>query len=717
MKNRFLVLLSLVLLCTFILPYGVFAVEASEHFPVKTVKLHWRLDSFSYMDDPYERIPADVYLRAIKTVNGEKRVGDYVKIAKDDPRYQLIDEIPGEIHEHKGTTREFVMDVDLPLLPDDGDPSDYTFEATTGVRDGVPVFEFDPNADVPGSNNVPNSIVRFYDEDHFSFSLEGTHTVDFYPGDTTARGFLLATRETLGDGVFEIDGQYGIHQVGDWQFYRDTPTRAILNPKQDGHLDTSFVNLDGTWYVKFVSTFTFTRPYTDGFIVINPGFQTIVDTPQLTFLKNEAKYTTTNVTDDLGHLRTYSWNFPAIHAGTEVQITFLLREEYANAFRANFPGHAQVYFRGTVSRAYPFVPQNPKDPTNLSDPNLPKKDAHDQDLDLSHYNLVAFTADHGGTLRYEGKSVPAVSFLLPKSFLFEDMRELLPTPVPNAGYVFQGWTPALPASTDHLQHGAVYVAQFAKEKTPSTPSPAPEKPLRIEIGDFGPVVSSPLPTTSKLPVEEHIHKAYLFGYPDNTIRPDGDMTRAEAAAMLSRLMELPTEETTPPRFTDTNSPGAWYHQVINAVVKAGLMKGYPDGSFRPDAPITRAEFAQMILSVDQKSTGDVPFPDVKDHWAEAAISQGYANGRLVGYPDGFFHPDRMVTRAEATKVLNSLFQRMVRQEGLLGVQNPEALKVFSDLTPDHWAYYEVVEAANTHSYERLHQRGIEEKWVRILPEK
>ena len=209
--------------------------------------------------------------------------------------------------------------------------------------------------------------------------------------------------------------------------------------------------------------------------------------------------------------------------------------------------------------------------------------------------------------------------------------------------------------------------------------------------------------------ETAIHKAYIYGYENGSFKPEGNMTRAEAAAMLARLQGLDLSNTARPNFIDVRS--GWYNAAINAVVNAGYMKGYPDGTFRPNGKITRAEFAQMIKAIDKANTGMAPFADVKGHWAEAAINQAYANGRINGYPDGTFRPNNHITRAEAVKVFNKLYDRSVNLTGLRDVLTNIA--PFSDVNASHWAYYEIVEASNTHTFYRTEKGQVPETWVML----
>ena len=214
--------------------------------------------------------------------------------------------------------------------------------------------------------------------------------------------------------------------------------------------------------------------------------------------------------------------------------------------------------------------------------------------------------------------------------------------------------------------------------------------------------------------EDHI--TYIFGYPDGSVRPNGSITRAEAAAMLARLLNIEAiGSAAKPQFTDTES--SWYNKAINAVVFRGIMKGYPDGRFRPNAPITRAEFTQMISTIDNKPYGVAPFADVPGHWAERAIGSEYQAKRITGYPDGLFRPDANITRAEAAVILNKIFERKYDNLSLLKCKNPQMIKRFTDLDETFWGWNDMVEATNTHEYVRRYKEDVlkrlEEDWLLI----
>ena len=217
------------------------------------------------------------------------------------------------------------------------------------------------------------------------------------------------------------------------------------------------------------------------------------------------------------------------------------------------------------------------------------------------------------------------------------------------------------------------------------------------------------PVKPAVEMERGIHRKYLYGYKDHTVRPEGLITRAEAAALIARLAELNMSDNSKPNFKDT--PSAWYNTAINAVLEKNLMFADKDGDFRPNEPITRGEFARALFFIDKKNNAVAPFADVKGHVYEEAINQAYGNDRIKGYPDGTFKPDATITRAEAATILNNYADRNVTFKGMVEVHK-DVVK-FTDINESHWAYYEIMEAANTHEYQR--EKGtIPETWLEIL---
>ena len=234
--------------------------------------------------------------------------------------------------------------------------------------------------------------------------------------------------------------------------------------------------------------------------------------------------------------------------------------------------------------------------------------------------------------------------------------------------------------------------------------------IKIEAKDEKGAVSKLDYKVTKNAVETVKAISYIKGYPDGTFRPQANVTRAEAAQMFATLLNgganFGTSSAT--RFSDASDN--WFSKAVNYVVAKGLISGYPDGTFKPNESITRAEFAQMIsgyVKNEKKSTTE--FQDVKDHWAKDAIDKLYGNKNVSGYPDGSFKPNAKITRAEAVTILNSVFDRNTTALSLNNV-NKSALNKFSDVNEGFWAYYNIIDAANSHDRERLNSSSEIDIW-------
>lgn len=198
-----------------------------------------------------------------------------------------------------------------------------------------------------------------------------------------------------------------------------------------------------------------------------------------------------------------------------------------------------------------------------------------------------------------------------------------------------------------------------------------------------------------------IHPWYMEGYPDGTFRPQGMLHRSEIAAIFARLLEdyEPSECT----FSDVD-PEAWYAPYVGFAQSIGLVHGRPDGTYHPDDAITRGEFVTIMCNyLGVVQTGSAAFPDTEGHWAEGAIYQLARLGVLLGYPNGMFQPDAYITRAEAVKIFNQVFRRSPK----LGLESQwkEDLVDFPDVPENHWAYAEIMETRKTHTWKAYHQKS------------
>ena len=220
---------------------------------------------------------------------------------------------------------------------------------------------------------------------------------------------------------------------------------------------------------------------------------------------------------------------------------------------------------------------------------------------------------------------------------------------------------------------------------------------------------TPQPTAE--PVYSY-HEAYIKGYDDGTFKPDAYITRAEAAAMLSRVMPtespeptatptpnvrlstiptpIPTVKPTPKPFTDVKKTD-WYYSAVNAMSEHGTIEGYSDGSFKPDNNITRAELVTMLIRGHEEKFVGVPYNVVfANRWYADFIYTAYQNKYINGYEDNTFKPDAPITRAETVKIINGYLGR----DDYRNEENP-----FKDVSDEHWAYKQILEAAVDHKVE------------------
>ena len=213
------------------------------------------------------------------------------------------------------------------------------------------------------------------------------------------------------------------------------------------------------------------------------------------------------------------------------------------------------------------------------------------------------------------------------------------------------------------------------------------------------------------------HYAYIAGYPDGTVRPNGNITRAEVATIFFRLFTDEYRQTywaTSNPFSDVAFT-AWYNNGVSTAANAGIVAGYPDGTFLPDNNITRAEFATIAARfLSEAYAGPDLFTDISGHWAQEYINRAANAGWINGYPDGTFHPDAYITRAEAVTLVNNMLGRMPHEDHLLA-----NMKVWPDNPETAWYYEAVQEATNSHDYDWATEEEVRlyEIWTELLPER
>lgn len=231
-----------------------------------------------------------------------------------------------------------------------------------------------------------------------------------------------------------------------------------------------------------------------------------------------------------------------------------------------------------------------------------------------------------------------------------------------------------------------------------------------------PITPIPEPDNSPVGLNTEDHVAYIIGYEDGTVRPGANITRAEVATIFFRLLTDETRESywsQSSGFTDVAS-GAWYNNAVSTLTRAGILDGYEDGSFRHNASITRAEFTKIAVSFFKHVGGASanPFNDVPDSaWYAEFVKAAAELGLIDGYEDGTFRPNAPITRAEACTIVNRTLGRAPDKDNLL----PEhEMLTWPDNSRDAWYYAQIQEATNSHDYQWL---GAIELWTAKLAER
>ena len=309
---------------------------------------------------------------------------------------------------------------------------------------------------------------------------------------------------------------------------------------------------------------------------------------------------------------------------------------------------------------------------------------------VDEVRVITATADEHGTIE------PAGTITVPKG------ESKTFTITPDSGYRIKD------VLVDGVSVGAVSTytfedvvenhmihATFARKHTPTPSTPTVEIPDDDALG---------LNTTD--------HFAYIVGYGNGEVRPQNNITRAEVATIFFRLL---TDDVRDENLTKTNrysdvAATSWYNTAVSTLSSMGIITGYPDGTFRPNAAITRAEFAAIAARFD--NDGDktaAKFSDIANHWARDEISIAYNNGWINGYPDGTFGPQRDITRAETMTLVNRVLNRQPETaDDLL----PDMVTWTDNADKNAWYYLAVQEATNSHYYE-FKTNSQYEKWTEL----
>ena len=259
--------------------------------------------------------------------------------------------------------------------------------------------------------------------------------------------------------------------------------------------------------------------------------------------------------------------------------------------------------------------------------------------------------------------------------------------------------------------GWVFTAEYYKDPDVSTDPDNPNNPNNPDNPDNPDAPNRP-------GLDKGGHYAYIIGYPDGLVHPEYQITRAESTTIFFRMLleesrQYYWSQVNP--YPDV-APYQWFNNAISTMTNAGIVEGYPDGSFRPDGNITRAEFAAMAVRFftgEDAEVSDNVFPDVQDHWANYEINLAYAHDLIQGYPDGTFKPDQEITRAEAITIVNRVLERYPHKDHLL----EDMIRWPDNMDESIWYYADVQEATNSHVFDmhRDEKPLPHEHWTSLLP--
>lgn len=295
------------------------------------------------------------------------------------------------------------------------------------------------------------------------------------------------------------------------------------------------------------------------------------------------------------------------------------------------------------------------------------------------------------------------------------------TAVPTReGYTFDGWTLDgtkvgetidLSKISNKTAAEVTLTAQWKENAKPEEPEQPAKKHHHSDTEDTVPVNPEvEIKDDEALGLNQTDHYAYIFGYGNGEVRPQNSITRAEVASIFFRLLEDDVRNANYTRensFTDVSSD-AWYCSAVSTLSAMGILSGYPDATFRPNAFITRAEFAAIATRFDADSDKTpAPFDDIANHWAKDEIAVATNNDWVNGYEDGSFYPQNNITRAETMSLVNRVLNR-----------NPETAEdLLSDMITftdnadtNAWYYLAVQEATNSH-YNTSKENSAYEKWT------
>ena len=337
-----------------------------------------------------------------------------------------------------------------------------------------------------------------------------------------------------------------------------------------------------------------------------------------------------------------------------------------------------------------------------------EKDSHAISLKAAHPLMYTLTYDVTGDLP-EGYTAPAKQTLVKgSSYTVADVPASVSGTKDgvNGTFSFNGWkkddgtvlTGEQKLTADLTLHG---VWTFTKKSSGGGGGGGGRKPT----------VTIPDDVPTGLNGDDHY--AYIVGYPNGNVESNGNITRAEVATIFFRLL---TEEVRTANSTQSNSlsdvtRGQWFNHAVSTLSSMGIVKGHNDGTFAPNAPITRAEFAAIAARFDDKNTDtSSKFTDIASHWAKNEIGIAANKGWINGYPDGTFRPNQYITRAEAMTLVNRVLNRLPENSSDL---LDSMIKWPDNSDASAWYYLAVQEATNSHAYSDKSKDDKYEKWTTI----
>jgi len=416
----------------------------------------------------------------------------------------------------------------------------------------------------------------------------------------------------------------------------------------------------------------------------------------------------------VGGVGTLTWTIPNVAPGTGGVVSFRVRVDVASTPGTEIRNRAIVNVGGTIYNSNETVDiVTPKDSTVTPDPgntsgNLATGDRIDYVIAYANSgtkNATVFIVDNIPT----GAELIAI----PAGAVGYDENDAVTTVADEVKRLEWTITPVVPGQSGTVRFAVIVTATGGSIRNTGTLTIGNRAPqvTNTTIDSF-PGGGGPVGPNNPVELDKEDHCAYIIGYGDNTVRPNKDITRAEVATIFFRLL---TKDSRDAYMIKTNaysdvSADQWYNTAISTLANAGIITGYPDGTFRPNASITRAELATMAARFDDLTTGTASFTDVTtNHWAYSYIISAATKGWVVGYQDGTFLPDKAITRAETVTLIN----RVLGRDKLDANSFISGMITWPDNVVGAWYYEAIQEAGNGHEY-TVAANG-NERWTKLNP--